>query len=314
MLNSFIVMQGSTYHEEKQLGIIWSPKIDKLGMEPHSWKRMQEVKRGDRIFHYVKGFMVAISVVKEGCEEDSKPQTTENKESSKEEGYLVETEYCELEVPLNIREHFDQLAPYLPIKYAAFQEDGNGNSGYLYPCNEELTIKLLEYISTLNIYHTDDDQLEFPVDIVIEKERNPLYTILAETESEVKMKIRRGQEKYRKNLMPLWNHKCPLCGIDIEAVLRASKAKPWKDSSESERLDPYNGILLCCNHDALYEKGLIAFDGQGRLHVSSQISEEDYPKYSLAEKVKISIHPENKPYLKWHKRNVFMDNNKDSIN
>ena len=137
-----------------------------------------------------------------------------------------------------------------------------------------------------------------------------LQTIIAETESEAKMKIRRGQQKFRKNLMPLWNNICPLCGIRLEPLLRASHAKPWKDSSDAERLDPYNGVLLCCNHDALYDKGLISFDGQGRLHISKQISEEEYAMYGLAKTVKIPVHPENKPYFKWHKKNVFVGNNR----
>ncbi|MCK2020514.1 HNH endonuclease [Peribacillus frigoritolerans] len=309
-MSSFIVMQGSTYQEEKQLGIIWSPQIDKSGMVPHSWKRMQEVKSGNRIFHYVKGFIVAISVVKEGCKKGSKPQTMQNHHRWNDEGYLVSTEYRELEVPLNVRDHFDEIVRYLPIKYSAFQVDGSGNQGYLYPCNEELSLKLLECISVLNIYKSDEDQLELPVDEVIEKERNPLLTFIAETESEAKMKIRSGQQKFRKSLMPLWNNECPLCGIVMEVLLRASHAKPWKDSSDQERLDPYNGVLLCCNHDALYDKGLISFDGQGRLHISKQIPKEEYVLYGLEKNVKIPVHPENKLYFKWHKKNVFVENNR----
>ena len=268
---------------------------------------MREVKRGDRIFHYVKGFIVAISVVKEDCKEGSKPQTMQNHNRWNDAGYLVSTEYRELEVPLNIREHFSLISRFLPIKYSAFQEDGSGNQGYLYPCNEELSITLLELIGVLNVYNSNEDQLELPVDEVIEKERNPLQIIIAETESEAKMKIRRGQQKFRKDLMPLWNNQCPLCGISLEILLRASHSKPWKDSSDAERLDPYNGILLCCNHDALYDKGLISFDGQGRLHISTEISEEEYPMYGLKKNANISVHPENKFYFNWHRKNVFVE-------
>ena len=88
-------------------------------------------------------------------------------------------------------------------------------------------------------------------------------------------------------------------------LLRASYSKPWKDSTDFERVDPNNGVLLCCNHDALYENGLIAFDGQGKLHISTRIPEEDYEKYSVRLKMKIARTEQNKPYFKWHKRNVF---------
>ncbi|MFP3339411.1 hypothetical protein R0J91_15650, partial [Micrococcus sp. SIMBA_131] len=74
-MNSFIVMQGDTYVEEKEAGVIWSPKEDRGGQEPHSWKRLKEVKKGDPIFHYVKGEIVAVSLAKSDCKEEAKPST-----------------------------------------------------------------------------------------------------------------------------------------------------------------------------------------------------------------------------------------------
>jgi putative restriction endonuclease len=298
-------MQGHTYQEEKQLGIIWSPQQDKGGFVPHSWKRMTEVSEGDRVFHYVKGNIVAVSIANEGCVAGRKPSIMQSHERWNDEGYLVKLEYHELDKPLSIREHFNEIAPLLPVKYSPFQQDANGNQGYLYPCNEELAIKLLELISETNIYQVSEEQLEFGIDEVKRTEHNTLIPVITETESEAKTKIRLGQQKFRKKLIPLWDGACALCGIHLPELVRASHSKPWKDSSNEERLDPYNGVLLCCNHDALYDHGLIAFDGQGRLHISSIINEEEYKKYELNPKTKIKLHPENKVYFKWHKKHIF---------
>jgi len=300
-MQSFVVMQGQTYQEEKELGIIWSLQQDSSGKERHSRLRMIEVNEGDRIFHYVKGNIVAISVAKTGCQMASKPSTIQNYD----DGYLVELDYQELEVPVNVRSKFDAILPLLPIKYSPFQTDANGNQGYLYPCNEELAIKLLELIGDLNIYQVDEEQLELAIGTVLQTEHNTFIPMIAETESELKTKIRLGKQKFKEGLLPLWNYKCVLCEIELPALLRASYSKPWKDGTSSERLDPYNGVILCCNHDALYENGFIAFDGQGRLHISSQIAEEDYEKYSMHSKMKIARTEENKPYFKWHKRHLF---------
>lgn len=304
-MQSFVVMQGQTYLEEKELGIIWSLQQDSSGKERHSRLRMIEVNEGDRIFHYVKGNIVAISVAKTGCQMASKPSTMQNQERWNEDGYLVEVDYLELEVPVNVRSKFEAILPLLPIKYSPFQTDANGNQGYLYPCNDELAIKLLELIGDLNIYQVDEEQLELAIGTVVQTERNTFIPIITETESELKTKIRLGQQKFREGLLPLWDHKCVLCEIELPALLRASYSKPWKDGTSSERVDPYNGVLLCCNHDALYENGFIAFDGQGRLHISSQIAEEDYEKYSMHSLMKIARTEENKPYFKWHKRHLF---------
>ena len=46
-MNAYIVMQGETYHEEKNAGLIWAPETDKAGMVPHSYQRLMEVKKGD---------------------------------------------------------------------------------------------------------------------------------------------------------------------------------------------------------------------------------------------------------------------------
>ena len=304
-MQSFVVMQGQTYLEEKELGIIWSLQQDSSGKERHSRLRMIEVNEGDRIFHYVKGNIVAISVAKTGCQMASKPSTMQNQERWNEDGYLVEVDYLELEVPVNVRSKFEAILPLLPIKYSPFQTDANGNQGYLYPCNDELAIKLLELIGDLNIYQVDEEQLELAIGTVVRTERNTFIPIITETESELKTKIRLGQQKFREGLLPLWDHKCVLCEIELPALLRASYSKPWKDGTSSERVDPYNGVLLCCNHDALYENGFIAFDGQGRLHISSQIAEEDYEKYSMHSLMKIARTEENKPYFKWHIRHLF---------
>lgn len=307
-LNSFIVMQGRTYQEEKDLGIIWSFQQDKGGNVQHSWRRLAEMKKGDLVFHYVKGNIIAVSIAKEDCKVASKPGALQSHNERKSEGYLVNLEYHELDRAVNVRDKFEEILPLLPVKYSPFQDDANGNQGYLYPCNEELAIKLLELIGELNIYQVDKEQLELSIDDVRRTEHNTLIPVIAETESEIKTKIRLGQQKFRKDLMPLWEGKCALCGINLPELLRASHSKPWKDSTNAERLNPYNGVLLCCNHDALYDRGLIALDGQGRLHISSVIREEDYPLYGLVSMAKIQIHSENKVFFKWHKKNIFKIN------
>lgn len=311
-MNNYIVMQGQTYQEEMELGIIWSPQKDVGGLVPHSWNRMKEVQKGDRIFHYVKGFIEAISVAANQYQIAPNPSMVQNQSNRNENGYLVNLEYHELEVPLHVKDYFKEILPLLPIKYSAFQENGDGNSGYLYPCNEELTIKFLDLIRDLNIYQVDEVQLELSIDNVQRTERNTLIPVMAETESEMKTKMRIDHHKFRRSLLPLWEHKCALCGIDLPELLRASHAKPWKDSTNEERLDPYNGVLLCCNHDALYDNGLIAFDGQGRLHISSLIKPKDYVKCGLMLKTKINLFQENKPYMKWHKKYMFNKNHEET--
>lgn len=299
-MNFYIVMQGQTYMEEQLHSIIWSKQVDKSGMRPPFWERMKEVKAGDCIFHYVKGDVVAVSIAKKGYYEAENPYNY----TYNEKGYLVETSYEELNNPLNIKDYFQEIELFLPLKYSAFQENGDGNQGYLYPCNELLAIKLLELIAEVNVNIEKQEQLEFAISPVLLKERNRLLQIVAIMESEAKSKIQKGEQRFHRALSPVWNNECAICGIDSPDLLKASLAKPWKDSTEEEKLDPYNGILLCHNHDALYQKGYIAFDGQGKIHISDRLHEQDYDKYLIHQKIRINRQEENKKYFKWHKKNV----------
>lgn len=304
-MKSFLVMQGHTYQEEKEKGFIWAAKQDSSGMPSHSWQRMTEVNEGDLIFHCVKGDILAVSVATTGCEVAYRPSNPKNHALWNDPGYFVELDYYELEVPIHIREKFEEILPLLPIKYSPFQRNGHGNQGYLYPCNEELAVKLLEIIADSNITRIEDEQLALAIGTVVQTERNPLIPLLAEAESEMKTKMRLGERAFRARMMPLWAHQCTICTIDLPIVLQASRAKPWKDCTSDERIDPYNGMLLCANHAILYKKGYIAFDGQGRIHIATDISEEDYEKFGIHSKMKIARTERNKPYFKWHKRYLF---------
>lgn len=299
-MNSFIVMQGETYHEERDAGILWTPRIDKSGMVPHSWKRMQELKERDHVFHYVKGHIVAISLITQGCKKGVVP-------GGAEEAFIAEAVYHDLDFPLAVRDHFDAIQPLLPLKYSPFQEDASGNSGYLYPCNEELAMKLLEIITSLNFFAPEEEQLELAIEVVKKSTHNPLMAMISEMEMEIKEKVRRSKKQFSRSLLNLWHNECPLCGIAIDAALAASYAKPWKDSTDAERLDPHNGILLCANHAALFTSGLIAFTGGGQLHIASRIPEEQYAVYGLHKVMKVPATFEHAPYFRWHKRNIYIE-------
>ena len=48
--------------------------------------------------------------------------------------------------------------------------------------------------------------------------------------------------------------------LDIDNV-----AQPWRDSTNAERLDPYNGLLLTASIDRLFDRGLISFADDGQM-------------------------------------------------
>src|SRR6266446_6519764 len=50
--------------------------------------------------------------------------------------------------------------------------------------------------------------------------------------------------------------------------LIASHCKPWRDSTNEERLDGENGLLLTPSIDHLFDRGFIGFENDGNLVIS----------------------------------------------
>lgn len=72
------------------------------------------------------------------------------------------------------------------------------------------------------------------------------------------VKARVTQGSFRRLLL-LECHHCNLCDISTTSVLRASHIKEWSESTREELIEANNGLLLCANHDALFDRHLISF-------------------------------------------------------
>lgn len=81
------------------------------------------------------------------------------------------------------------------------------------------------------------------------------YNHLSETEKDSIIKARIGQGIFRQQLIQLWGG-CSVTGFKNEKFLKASHIKPWRDSSNQERLDKYNGLLLVPNLDRSFRDKL----------------------------------------------------------
>ncbi|MCU1806375.1 HNH endonuclease [Cytobacillus firmus] len=115
---------------------------------------------------------------------------------------------------------------------------------------------------------------------------------------------RRGQDKFKKKLL-LYSNKCAVCGINDKSFLIASHIKPWRYSNNKERLDGNNGLLLCPNHDKLFDSGYISFSENGSLLVSSKLSKDILIRMGLTSEQSIEISKEREVYMSWHREFYF---------
>lgn len=117
---------------------------------------------------------------------------------------------------------------------------------------------------------------------------------------------RLGQGQFRSGCLNLYPA-CPVTHFAFQPLLRASHIKPWTDCATStERLDPFNGIMLAAHIDVLFDGGWISFADQGDVIVSNRLDYETYKALNLPGR--ISPFPERSlEYLEWHRSVVFED-------
>lgn len=113
---------------------------------------------------------------------------------------------------------------------------------------------------------------------------------VAGTDIEKIVKTRVSQGSFRRLLL-LQRHQCDLCDITTTSVLHASHIKEWSESSSEERIDANNGLLLCSNHDALFDRHQISFEpNTGDICISASIDAKQREALNLSDSFNLSIY------------------------
>jgi 5-methylcytosine-specific restriction protein A len=127
----------------------------------------------------------------------------------------------------------------------------------------------------------------------------------SETERIELRKSRIGQGRFRDSVIDYWRA-CAATGCDEPTLLIASHIVPWRESSNHERLDGFNGLLLIPNLDRLFDKGWISFDDDGRILRSPQLRDSVAGTLGLNDGIQIkNLHPQHREHLVRHRNDVF---------
>lgn len=143
-------------------------------------------------------------------------------------------------------------------------------------------------------------------DLPDEADMEEIASVEAETENlegkerAALINARVNQDKFRKRLLK-GQKVCRICGMDQQELLIASHIKAWSDSTANEKLDPYNGLLLCPNHDAVFDKHLISFEEDGSIIISGGLNENVRKLMNISPDTRIKMHDKNKVYMKYHR-------------
>jgi len=181
------------------------------------------------------------------------------------------------------REHVDRLIAgeetYAVLRGGRGADDGNPydyNADCIYKLSGVVTDKkgfefgVVERTVTVDEFLNRGSSLEQDLADVEARYSGSPTTRLALVEARI------GQGKYRQDLLARWDNRCAVTRCDFPELLVASHAKPWKRSTDSERLDSMNGLPLVANLDALFDRGYIGFDAAGSMLVSPAMPPEHH--------------------------------------
>lgn len=157
------------------------------------------------------------------------------------------------------------------------------------------------YNSALNKY-AEYLQEGFDSDVETDIEAILSQNNITHTEKAALLKTRIGQGNFRQKLILLWGG-CAVTGYKDTSMLVASHIKPWSASSNIERLDAYNGLLLLPTLDKAFDAGLISFSESGIILISPLLQEPE--KLGITESMAVNLKHEHQAYMEFHRDSVY---------
>lgn len=304
------VNHKQTREHEIRGGYLWSPYRNANGAFNQTYENMRYVRVGDIVFSYADGRIGAFGRVTATASPSPKPVEFGNVGNYwANEGWFVEVDFLPTPKPLRPRDHIQAIGPLLPIKHSPIRQNGHGNQGcYLAGISDSLGHLLMAL--------TESDELALPATTLIAEESDPNAEVLEdlhrieddksvpETQRLQLAKARVGQGLFRKRVL-LLDQACRVTGVNDKRLLIASHIKAWKQSSNAERVNGYNGVLLSPHVDALFDDHLITFEDHGKIHVHMSLTEDVLARWAIDTSKGVErFRPEQADFLKHH-RSVF---------
>lgn len=133
-------------------------------------------------------------------------------------------------------------------------------------------------------------------------------TNLNATERDTLVKARIGQGEYRDRLIQKYHGRCIITRLSLPEILIASHIKPWAASNNRERISSDNGLLLSATYDRLFDQGLISFENDGHILLSSIITSDNAEILNLnrSKKYDILCNPTMSGFLSYHREMIFI--------
>lgn len=313
------VNQNQTYRHEVSGGFLWSPKVKKGGQRNPFYEFMREVSPGDLVFSFADTWIRTYGIAQSFAYEAPKPEEFGGAGRNWSHiGWRVDVQFREVDKGFRPVDWIERLRPLLPERYAPLQANGHGvQSIYLCEIPEPLALTLAELLSVDALAWARSEVVDKlilqPTAEMVLWEEHLVKDIEASasvepTEKEALILARRGQGLFRRRVAEI-ESRCRVTGVDRAEHLRASHCKPWRDSSNDERLDGDNGLLLTPSIDHLFDRGFVSFADDGRLLVSPVAHRPSLQRMGVDVEKEVNVgrfRSQQERFLEFHRDAVFL--------
>lgn len=302
------VNQNQTHQYEVPGGFLWSPKKKANGAYNQFYENMRHAQSGDLVFSFYGTCIQAVGVVVTAACESPKPDFGSAGAEWSDEGWLVGVEFQSVPSPFRPRDHIDLIRPLLPQKYAPIGTQGAGlQSVYLAEIHSDLANLLLGLSGGVPppvILGNDEIEI-LGIEDAHEVQSVQERPDLKDTQRQQLIWARRGQGIFRHNVR-INEPRCRVTGTANVTHLRASHIKPWKDSSDREKVSGSNGLLLAPHVDHLFDRGWIAFSDKGSLLIANSLDKGVLDQWSIDPDREVgSFRDEQQEFLEYHRDRIF---------
>jgi len=312
MSNHWWVNHKQTFRQETAGNYLWSPRTNQNGARNRTYDNMTQAVVGDVVFSYADGMIKAVGVVTAPATTSSKPDEFGTAgENWNDNGWRLPVVFTVLDIPLRPKEHMDALAPLLPERHSPIRANGDGNQGvYLAAVPAAMAAELRRLLSgqveQIEAKHKPRTLVDQDQDQDAQADREVFArTDIGSTQKQTLVNARRGQGLFRERVIHL-EGRCRMTGVTLTDHLRASHIKPWKDSSDFEKLDGNNGLLLSPHLDHLFDQGYISFTDFGDLILSVHCPAALIKAWGVDESLNVGpFRLAQRVYLAHHRDHVF---------
>lgn len=321
-MNFWWVNHSQTFAHEFRGGYLWSPKVRKDGRSHHYYDSMRHVCPGDAVFSYADGMVQGVGIAQSHCYTCPRPDEFGRVgEAWDRIGWRVDVRFTAYAARPKPKEHLPLIARFLDEAHSPLRTTGDGKQAvYLTQVSRAFARVLSGLIS---------QEASMLVRGVVREAVSPLVEVelkgvgeweeievrkiqsaisIPETERRALVKARIGQGRFKESVYA-YEKQCRITRVANPVHLVASHIKPWRESSNDERLAAGNGLMLTPTIDHLFDRGFISFTDGGETLISP-VADRD----SLA---KMGVNHEHPPlvgafntdqrfFLEHHRKSIFL--------